>query len=169
MQKDLAESHSKVELAHVTDYCIQSNGQGKSGTVQGQIRLLSEEKDRMHRDSLSLQKQLDYYKVNPNWDHADDRVRLNRCKRRWRRQTMCYRKRWHWRDKWSPFKYPAYVNITYSSWSWKMNDVPLFEHQRLRRTRATLKSRCKRRSQSWKHNWANRLNWQKRPKQKQPK
>ena len=66
MQKDLAESHTKVEQAHVTDYCIQSNGQGKSGTVQGQMRLLSEEKDRMHRDSLSLQKQLDYYKVNPN-------------------------------------------------------------------------------------------------------
>ena len=128
-----------------TDYCIQSNGQGKSGAVQGQLRLLSEEKDRMHRDSLSLQKQLDYYKVYPTWDHTDFRVRLNRCKRRWRRQTMCYQKRWHWHDKWSPFKYPAYINITYCSWSWKMNDVPLFEHQRLPRTRATLKSRCKRR------------------------
>ena len=66
MQKDLAESHAKVEQTQVTDYCIQSNGQAESGAVQGQMRLLYEEKDRMHRDSLSLQKQLDYYKVNPN-------------------------------------------------------------------------------------------------------
>jgi hypothetical protein len=33
--------------------------------MQGQMRLLSEERDRMHRDSLSLHKQLDYYKVSP--------------------------------------------------------------------------------------------------------
>jgi hypothetical protein len=38
--------------------------QDKVGTMQGQIRLLSEEKDRMNRDALSVQKQLDYYKVH---------------------------------------------------------------------------------------------------------
>jgi len=31
--------------------------------TQAQTKLVSEEKERMHRDFLSLQKQLDYYKV----------------------------------------------------------------------------------------------------------
>ena len=31
--------------------------------MQGQLRISVEEKDRMHRECLSLQKQLDYYKV----------------------------------------------------------------------------------------------------------
>jgi len=31
--------------------------------IQAQAKLVSEEKERMHRDFLGLQKQLDYYKV----------------------------------------------------------------------------------------------------------
>jgi len=33
--------------------------------MQGKMRLLSEDKERIHRELLSLQKQLDYYKVEP--------------------------------------------------------------------------------------------------------
>ena len=49
--------------------------------MQAQMRLLSEEKDRMHRESLSLQKQLDYYKVRDSLIILTHRVKQNHYKR----------------------------------------------------------------------------------------
>ena len=47
-----------IESSNKTDQTF-----SKMEIMQGQMKLLTEEKERTQRDSLSLQKQLDYYKV----------------------------------------------------------------------------------------------------------
>ena len=64
IQRELSDARSKVQQTHVYNLSI-SSLQDKQEAQQRQLKLLSEDKDRICRETVSLQKQLDYYKVAP--------------------------------------------------------------------------------------------------------
>lgn len=56
--------------------------QGKVDGMHGRMKLLVEEREIMQRESLSLQKQLDYYKVRQPRNKTNNRVKRNHYKRK---------------------------------------------------------------------------------------